>query len=129
MAVDVVRTMVLDEAEVTRFEPARVEHVTAAASGLERLGAVFMTFENDGDTDPWTLRYEEVIYVVRGQLRVTVIGDLVAETVLVGNSGDVLTLHQGATVRYAGTPGTRLFVALVPIKWRELPSDNAGFAR
>jgi ethanolamine utilization protein EutQ (cupin superfamily) len=120
MAVDIVRAMVLDDAVVTRFEPARVEHVTAAASGLEHLGAVFMTFDGDGDTEPWTLQYEEVIYVVSGQVKVTVVGDGVAETVRTGATGDVLTLHQGATVRYAGTPGTRLFVALVPIKWREL---------
>lgn len=115
-----VRKMVLAEAEVTRFEPTRVEHVTATSSDLQDLGSVFMTFDADGRTEPWTLRYEEVIYVVSGHLALTVQNHGRDDAVVTGGAGDVFTLPRGATVRYGGTAGTRLFVSLVPITWRQL---------
>jgi ethanolamine utilization protein EutQ (cupin superfamily) len=113
-----VRKMALDPANLTQFEPTRVDHITAG-SGLHDLGCVFMTFDRDGRTEPWTLRYEEVIFVVSGELTLTVIEDG-AESIVTGHESDVLTLHKGATVRYGGTKGTRLFVSLYPVNWRQL---------
>ncbi|WP_172653033.1 hypothetical protein [Rhodococcus opacus] len=115
-----VRNIAYDGTNTTYFEPVEVDHRTTG-SGLNELGGVFMTFDRDGRTEPWTLRYEEVIYVVSGQLTLTVAAEG-EESVVSGVEGDVITLHKGSTVRYGGTQGTRLFVSLVPVNWRQL--DN-----
>lgn len=83
-------------------------------SGLRELSAGFVEFTETGATEPWTLPYEEVLYVVQGELTLTH-----GEEQVVAQAGDLVTLEKGATVVYAGTAGTRLVFSLVPADWLE----------
>lgn len=99
-------------AEDRDFGPAKIEHRTADA--LSKLGTYFMVFHEDGYSDPWTLRYEETIYVVEGQVRLRE-----GEKLTVGDPGDLLVLPQGVTVEYGGSVGTRLLLSITPVNWRD----------
>ena len=104
-----------DPANDAPFGPARIEHRTAGA-GLTELGTYFMVFDTDGLADPWTLQYEETIYVIEGEARI-VTGDDEPQ-VVVGAPGDLIVLRKGATVQYGGTAGTRLLLSISPVDWR-----------
>lgn len=96
--------------------PAHLDRRTRA-SGLTELAAGFVTFPDGGELGPWTLPYEEVFYVISGVLSLHIDGKTVS-----GEAGAVLSLEKGATVIYAGTPGTRVFYSLVPANWMESQS-------
>ncbi len=99
------------------FGPARIEHRTASA-GLSQLGTYFMTFDEPGHSDPWTVQYEETVFVVEGLARLVVV-EPGGDRELVGNPGDLLVLPKGSTVRYGGDVGTRLLLSISPVNWRE----------
>lgn len=101
----------------TPFGPATIEHRTVDC-GLAMLGTYVMAFHEDGVTDPWTLRYEETAYVVSGEAIVTSRAGA-GDQVVRGAPGDVLVLHEGATVTYGGTTGTVLVLSITPVNWRE----------
>ncbi|MEU9329995.1 hypothetical protein AB0D91_40560 [Streptomyces canus] len=65
------------------------------------------------------LKYEEIIYVIAGEFSLTLIEDG-GESVAEGKPGDIIALHKGATVRYGGTAGMHLFLAITPVNWREI---------
>lgn len=48
------------------FGPAHIEH-RSADCGLDQLGTYVMTFEREGESDAWTLQYEETAYVADGE--------------------------------------------------------------
>ncbi|RNL62497.1 hypothetical protein EFK50_12055 [Nocardioides marmoriginsengisoli] len=83
-------------------------------TNLTELSAGFVTFTEDGATDPWTLPYEEAFYVIEGALTL-----VVGEERITGVAGEVLTLEKGVTAIYEGTAGTRAFFSLVPADWME----------
>jgi ethanolamine utilization protein EutQ (cupin superfamily) len=99
------------------FGPAMIEHRTAQ-SGLAQLGTYFMVFNSDEPGEPWTLHYEETIFVIEGQLRLVVIEGAEERTVA-GQAGDLVVLPKGSTVRYAASTGTRLLLSISPVNWRE----------
>jgi ethanolamine utilization protein EutQ len=105
-----------DEESSGSFGPVQVDRRTPPF-GLAELAAGFVHFPDGGGTDPWTLPYEEVFYVIEGQLTLHVETDGEDGGDVVANVGDVVALHRGATVRYEGTPGTRAFYSLVPQDW------------
>ena len=107
-----------NETNENRFGPARIEHRTAH-SGLSELGTYFMTFDQVGHSDPWTLRYEETVYVLEGHVEIIVV-DGEGEHVTSGEQGELVVLPKGITVRYGGAPGTRLLLSISPVNWREL---------
>lgn len=107
-----------DPANVKDFGPATIEHRTAAA-GLNQLGTYFMTFHDAALTDPWTVQYEETIYVISGQARVVVIDGDEEQTVL-ADADELLVLPHGTTVRYGADPGTRLLLSITPVNWRDV---------
>jgi ethanolamine utilization protein EutQ (cupin superfamily) len=104
-------------AEDKLFGPATIEHRTAGC-GLSELGTYFMVFKADDQSDPWTVQYEETIYVIEGQARLVVL-DEGGESDIVGDPGELIVLPKGATVRYGGAPGTRLLLSISPVNWRE----------
>lgn len=106
------------DANVIEFGPAKIELRTAGA-GLSQLGTSFMTFDRPGFSDPWTLQYEETVYVLDGRTELRVISDGTEET-LVGNPGDLIVLPKGTTLRYGADPGTRLLLSISPVNWRDL---------
>ncbi|MBK6011685.1 thioesterase family protein [Streptomyces sp. MBT53] len=103
-------------ANVKRFGPAEIEHRTAG-SGLDRLGTYFMTFDEPGHSDPWTLQYEETVYVVSGRAEFFVVEDGV-DVPLTGEADELIVLPRGTTVRYGAAPGTRLLLSITPVDWR-----------
>jgi ethanolamine utilization protein EutQ (cupin superfamily) len=105
-----------DAANDKPFGPARIEHRSAGAA-LEQLGTYFMVFDAEGFADPWTLQYEETIYVIEGECRLVVHEDGAERTVSAA-PGELVVLRKGATVQYGGTVGTRLLLSIAPVDWR-----------
>ena len=99
------------------FGPAMIEHRTAE-SGLSQLGSYFMVFQSDELSDPWTVLYEETIYVIEGRARIVVLEEGGEHTVT-GEVGDLIVLPKGSTVRYGATAGTRLLLSISPVNWRD----------
>lgn len=89
-------------------------------SALTELSAGFVTFPDGGRSEPWTLPYEEVLYVIEGTLTLHV-----GDEAVVAETDELVTLENGATVVYEGTPGTRVLFSLVPADWLE-KMENAG---
>ena len=98
--------------------PAFIEHRTAQ-SGLSQLGTYFMRFPEPGHSEPWTVRYEETIYVIEGRAELTVIGVDGQEHPLVADAGELIVLPRDTTVRYGATQGTRLLLSIAPVRWRD----------
>jgi ethanolamine utilization protein EutQ len=84
--------------------------VTEAAS--TDLGGGFVRFDPDGEMANWTLKYDEVFYVIEGRLEVLSNGESV-----VGGPGDVIVIPKGTTVTYRGAAGTKAFFVLHPRDW------------
>lgn len=110
---DPVRVMPFNAEFTGESGPVKVDR-RSKPSELTELSAGFVTFPDGGKTDQWTLPYEEVFYVIEGELALHVDG----RTVTVA-ADEVVTLEKGATVVYEGTPGTRAFFSLVPANWQE----------
>jgi Asp/Glu/hydantoin racemase/quercetin dioxygenase-like cupin family protein len=110
-----VTVLPFDESRAKPFGPAVIEHRSAQA-GFGELGTYFMTFPDGGHADPWTLQYEESIYVISGEASLLV-DDEGGETDLRAGAGELIALPKGVTVRYGGEPGTRLLLSIAPVNW------------
>lgn len=108
-----VRVMPFDAEYTAKNGPVKVDRRTRP-SGLTELSAGFVTFPDGGATDPWTLPYEEVFYVIEGELALHLDG-----RPIMAAAGEVVALEKGVTVVYEGSPGTRAFFSLVPADWLE----------
>jgi ethanolamine utilization protein EutQ (cupin superfamily) len=77
-----------------------------------------MDFETTGEAAPWTLSYEESIYVVRGEAWVIELdengGEMCTEY---ATAGELITIRKGTTVRYGGETNTRLLLSIAPVNW------------
>lgn len=104
------------EEHVARFGPAKIENRTAG-TGLKELGTYFMVFDEEGHSDPWTVQYEETVYVIDGQANFLVDCDE-REEALNGDPGELIVLPKGTTLRYGAKPGTTLLLSISPINWR-----------
>lgn len=78
-----------------------------------------MEFTETGISEPWTLRYEETIYVIAGHTDIEIIVEGKFAKNIAGDPGDLLVLPEGTTVRYGGTEGTRLLLSITPVDWRD----------
>jgi ethanolamine utilization protein EutQ (cupin superfamily) len=112
-----VRKPLLADAATEPFGPARISHWSGAGDfGL--LGTYAMDFDTTGEAAPWTLAYEESVYVVRGEAWVV---ELDAEGTEVrtehATAGELITICKGTTVRYGGATDTRLLLSIAPVKW------------
>jgi ethanolamine utilization protein EutQ (cupin superfamily) len=99
------------------FGPARISHWSDAAEfGL--LGTYAMDFETTGEAAPWTLAYEESVYVVRGEAWVVELdadgGEVCTER---ATAGELIAIRRGTTVRYGGETNTRLLLSIAPVNW------------
>ncbi|MBT2550231.1 hypothetical protein [Arthrobacter sp. ISL-65] len=117
MAISLNHKPAIDPKNVNDFGPAKIEHRTAG-SQLQQLGTYIMTFEENGFSDPWTVQYEETIYVIEGQARLVIINGEHKDT-LTGDADELLVLPKGTTVQYSATPGTRLLLSISPVHWRD----------
>jgi ethanolamine utilization protein EutQ len=96
-------------ADAPAMELARV--VTEAAT--TELGGGFIRYQNgDGELADWTLKYDEVLYVIEGVLEVISNGES-----FVAGTGEVMVIPKGVTVTYRGERGTKVFFVLQPRDW------------
>lgn len=102
------------------FGPAHITHWTAS-SQLNLLGTYAMSFERTGESDPWTLGYQESIYVVRGHAWLIEMKNG-CEQRISAEQGELLVLQAGATVRYGGSEGALLLLSIAPVNWDQSPS-------
>ncbi len=75
------------------------------------MAVAFGTFDNC--TVDWTVRYDEVVYVVEGVFRMVIDG--VSQDY---RPGDVIWIPENTEVRYQGENAKVLFV-IAPVDWRE----------
>jgi len=100
---------------VPGMELARV--ITAPAT--TSLGGGFSRFVGEAVLADWTLRYDEVFYVIEGELEIESAG---RETVR-GGPGEVILIAAGTTVTYRAGPGTKAFFVLHPRDWAQRASE------
>ena len=79
-----------------------------------QLGGGFSRFTGECELADWTLRYDEVFYVIEGELVIESGG-----TVTRGGPGEVLLIPAGTTVTYRSGPGTKAFFVLHPRDWAD----------
>ncbi len=87
----------------------RLEDVVTAAHGSP-VAAGFMTFQKG--SFPWTLTYDEVQYIIEGELHLTT-----PQGVTIGKPGDVLYVPKGTSLTF-GTPSWVKFLYVTyPAEW------------
>lgn len=79
----------------------------------DTIGAGFVRFRDTAFE--WDLSYDEVLYMIEGELAVEADG----ETVTAG-PGDVLSLPSGSRVTYRFRGACLAFFATYPVNWEEL---------
>jgi ethanolamine utilization protein EutQ len=88
-----------------------VADVVAAADGSS-MGAGFMSWKNG--FFPWTLTYDEVDYVIEGELHIRCGGETV-----VGKAGDVIFIPRNTAIEF-GTPSeVRFLYVAYPANWQD----------
>ncbi len=84
------------------------------AAGTTELGGGYMRFSNDAEFADWTLKYDEVIFVQRGELEIVQDGRST-----IAQAGEAVLIGKGATVTYRGRNGTVGFFVLWPRDWNK----------
>lgn len=108
---------IYDRANDKPFGPATIEHATADC-GLKELGTYFMEFHSNGHSDPWTVQYEETIFVIEGRARLLV-HEAGGVREVAANAGSLIVLPRGTTVQYGALIGSRLLLSISPVNWRD----------
>ncbi len=91
----------------------RLRDVITSADGMPMSAGVMSLREG---SFPWTLDYDEVEYVLEGELHITT-GDQVA----VGRPGDVIAVPKGSSITF-GTPSWAKFLYVTyPADWSPAP--------
>ena len=87
----------------------RLRDVVGAEHGLPMAAGVMSLREG---SFPWTLDYDEVEYVIEGELHITT-----ADQAVVGHPGDVIAVPKGFSITF-GTPSwTRFLYVTYPADW------------
>jgi ethanolamine utilization protein EutQ (cupin superfamily) len=112
-----VRKPLLADATVEPFGPAHISH-WSGTSDFGLLGTYVMDFDSTGEAEPWTLEYEESVYVVHGVAWVVEL-DAAGTAVRTeqATAGELITIGKGTTVRYGGETDTRLLLSIAPVNW------------
>ena len=107
-----VHTLALDPFPVALHRPemdVRVRDVLGSAQGLPMAAGVLSLREG---SFPWDLDYDEVEYVIEGELHITT-----ADQRVVGRPGDVIAVPRGSSITF-GTPSwTRFLYVTYPADW------------
>ncbi|PKM66503.1 MAG: ethanolamine utilization protein [Firmicutes bacterium HGW-Firmicutes-2] len=78
-----------------------------------RLGCGVM--EMDTSTFDWTLKYDEVDYIIEGTLEI-IIGD----RKVVGEKGDIIFIPKNTSIKFSAPGHTRFLYVVYPANWDEL---------
>lgn len=73
------------------------------------LGGGFLRFAEDGAVENWKLTYDELIYVLHGELTIES-----GETVVVARPGSACLMRAGTTATYRGLAGTHALFVIYP---------------
>ena len=88
---------------------------TITAAGISELGGgILRSTGKGGEILDWTLHYDEVFYVERGELEVETDG-----VSTVAGPGEGILIAKGTKVTYRTKPHTRAFYVLYPIDWQQ----------
>jgi ethanolamine utilization protein EutQ len=74
------------------------------------MGVGFMRFENG--SFPWTLNYDEVDYVIEGELEIRV-----GDQSFIGHAGDVIFIPRGTSILFCTSTFTRFMYVTYPANW------------
>jgi ethanolamine utilization protein EutQ (cupin superfamily) len=118
MSKPAVKKLPFDAQRVTRYRRTHTDD-RYKNSDLTSFGPTFMVWDEEGSAGRFTINYEEVIYVVEGELTLTVYIDDQPE-VITGAPGDVIAITKGSDLDYSGAKGTRIFVVFGPLNWEDL---------
>ncbi len=77
-----------------------------------RLGCGLM--EMDKTTFDWTLNYDEVDYIIEGQLEVIIDGRKV-----VGKKGDVMLIPKGSKIQFSAPDYAKFIYVVFPANWEQ----------
>ncbi len=84
------------------------------ATGLTELGGGWSVNEGSGGLENWTLQYDEVLFVIRGQLDIET-----GDTRATAKTGEAIVIKRGTTVTYRGRAGSKIFYVLYPRDWAQ----------
>jgi ethanolamine utilization protein EutQ (cupin superfamily) len=88
-------------------------------AGTTQLGGGYMRFAADADFPGWTLTYDEVLFVQKGELEVASDGGSVR-----AHPGEAILIPKGARVTYRGRAGTLAFFVLWPFDWDKKNAES-----
>jgi ethanolamine utilization protein EutQ len=91
------------EMDVRLLDVVKAEHGLPIAAGVMSLRA---------GSFPWTLDYDEVQYVIEGELHITTPGQQV-----VGRPGDLITVPKGSSITFATPTWAKFLYVTYPADW------------
>lgn len=93
-------------------------------AGITQLGGGYMRFAKHAEFPDWTLTYDEVLFVHKGELEVA--SDRGRVT---AHPGEAILIPKGAKVTYRGRAGTLGFFVLWPFDWDKKNAGSGGARR
>ncbi|MGD6741811.1 cupin domain-containing protein [Streptomyces sp. BH106] len=120
-----VKKIPFDATQITRYARTHTDD-RYKSSSLKVMGPSFMTWDEDGSAGRFTINYEEVIYVVEGEITLTFHPEDAEPEVITAVPGDVVTITAGSNLDYTGTKGSKMFVVFSPLNWEELLDSGNG---
>lgn len=78
-----------------------------------RLGCGFMEMKES--SFPWTLKYDEIDYIIEGTLEILINGKKVT-----GNAGDVIFIPMNSSIEFSAPGYVRFVYVTYPANWAEL---------
>ena len=84
-------------------------------AGLTTLGGGWVRMDGSGELAGWTLKYDEVLYCVSGEIEVEEQGGPTA----VAQAGEAILVGEGTTVTYRARRPSLIFFVLNPRDWAE----------
>jgi len=120
-----VKNIPFNAEQVTTYERTHTDD-RYKSSSLKVMGPSFMTWDEHGSAGRFTINYEEVIYVVEGEVTLTFYPEGAAPEVISAVPGDVVTITAGSNLDYSGTKGSKIFVVFSPLNWQELLDVTRG---
>jgi ethanolamine utilization protein EutQ len=87
----------------------RTKDVITAGDGSQ-MGAGLMSFEQG--SFPWTLNYDEIDYVIEGELEIRV-----GDESYIGSAGDVIFIPRGTSILFCTSTRCRFLYVTYPANW------------
>lgn len=87
----------------------RLLDVVTAAHGMPMAAGVMSLRQG---SFPWTLDYDEMEYVIEGELHITT-----ADQLVVGRPGDVIAVPKGSSITFGTPSSTRFLYVTYPADW------------